>query len=105
MSIWQVDFRTKILSYINFIINIYNVGTIVIFKYVKSYDTISNSFVTFLAYLLIYLLKTKRIIIDCKSKKMASFEKKITLNLSKKKKNFIHFYIVKRFSNKILLKF
>lgn len=76
------------------------------FKYVKFYDTISNSFVTFLAYLLIYLLKTKRIIIDCKSKKMASFEKKITLNLSKKKKkNFIHFYIVKRFSNKILLKF
>lgn len=91
MSIWQVDFRTKILSYINFIINIYNVGTIVIFKYVKSYDTISNSFVTFLAYLLIYLLKTKRIIIDCKSKKIASFEKKITLNLSKKKKKFYSF--------------
>lgn len=50
-------------------INIYNVGTIVVFEYVKSYDTISNLFVTFLAYLLIYLLETKRIIIECKSKK------------------------------------
>lgn len=63
------------------------------FKYVKFYDTISNSFVTFLAYLLIYLLKTKRIIIDCKSKKMASFEKKITLNLSKKKKKILFIFI------------
>lgn len=50
-------------------INIYNVGTIVVFEYVKSYDTISNLFVTFLAYLLIYLLETKRIIIEYKSKK------------------------------------
>lgn len=93
MSIWQVDFRTKILSYINFIINIYNVGTIVIFKYVKSYDTISNSFVTFLAYLLIYLLKTKHIIIDCKSKKMASFEKKNNIKFIKKKKKILFIFI------------
>lgn len=50
-------------------INIYNVGTIVVFEYVKSYDTISNLFVTILAYLLIYLLETKRIIIEYKSKK------------------------------------
>lgn len=79
-------------------INIYNVGTIVVFEYVKSYDTISNLFVTILAYLLIYLLETKRIIIECKLKKKI-------INLSKKKKIFIYFYNVKRFSNKILLKF
>lgn len=80
-------------------INIYNVGTIVVFEYVKSYDTISNLFVTFLAYLLIYLLETKRIIIEYKSKK------KKNNKFIKKKKIFIYFYNVKRFSNKILLKF
>lgn len=65
-------------------INIYNVGTIVVFEYVKSYDTISNLFVTFLAYLLIYLLETKRIIIECKSKKK-------NYKFIKKKKNFYLF--------------
>lgn len=65
-------------------INIYNVGTIVVFEYVKSYDTISNLFVTFLAYLLIYLLETKRIIIEYKSKKKNN-------KFIKKKKNFYLF--------------
>lgn len=65
-------------------INIYNVGTIVVFEYVKSYDTISNLFVTILAYLLIYLLETKRIIIECKSKKK-------NYKFIKKKKNFYLF--------------
>lgn len=71
-------------------INIYNVGTIVVFEYVKSYDTISNLFVTILAYLLIYLLETKRIIIECKLKKKI-------INLSKKKKFLFIFITLKDF--------
>lgn len=81
-----MDFRRKILSHINFMINIYNVGTIVVFEYVKSYDTISNLFVTILAYLLIYLLETKRIIIECKSKKKNN-------KFIRKKRKFLFIFI------------